>query len=820
MAITLILAISGITLVYIYKDTIIQKFVAEANKHLNSPVHVDKIDITILQSFPTVTIQFKNIKIESSNGSNKPLLDADELLLNLDPISIFNGDYTIEGVSISNAICYMEIDRDGKNNYNIVKKTDNSNSSRVNFQLKTIFLENVEYRYWSAPNKVLIDLFSESTGASLVAKNENFLISAKGDYEVDSIFVNNQEFLRKKNLKVNSSIDYNDKKKHLDISPSSLFVNGSEFITYGSYSYLDERKIDLYLEGKQTNIKTITSLLPSKVSSKLDKYNSEGEAYFDLSLVGELAKNKGPKLEIHFGLDKANIFYPDNDITLNNVVTEGFYSASSIYNLKQSNLELQKISGDLEGKAFNSEVVITSFDDPQLQFYFEGELSMSSLSKFITHKSLVSADGVMSLDVSFKGKVNHLKSKALAEKVKTSGQIALDNLSIDLEELNYPITQLSGQLLFNNNNVALNNISGLYGSSDFNLNGFFKNLLAYILLPDEPIGIEAKLKSNFIDLDEILTQKSDAASASEQYKFSVSPKLRLNFDCDVSKLSFRRFKPTNLKGTLLVKNEVVQSKAISFDGLGGQVTLSGVVDANRKNQITTSTSLELTNVEVDSIFYIFENFNQTFLESRHLEGNVFANVDASMKFDSLLNLYPQSLESTINLTIQNGELNNFDPLKKLRKYVDEDKLDRLRFSDLNTEILIRDQTIYLPQVEVGTNITSLKISGTHTFDQRIDYKVITPLRMKKKLDKDEAFGAIEQSRGGQSLLYLQITGTADDYEVSYDKAEVKKKIVADLKKEVEELKTAFKNKGLKENKTIELEEDDYFDWDEQEEEMN
>jgi hypothetical protein len=55
-------------------------------------------------------------------------------------------------------------------------------------------------------------------------------------------------------------------------------------------------------------------------------------------------------------------------------------------------------------------------------------------------------------------------------------------------------------------------------------------------------------------------------------------------------------------------------------------------------------------------------------------------------------------------------------------------------------------------------------------------------------------------------------GTTDDYKIIYDTESVKKKIASDLKKEVKELKDAFKNKGTKEKKELELEEEEYFDW--------
>ena len=56
---------------------------------------------------------------------------------------------------------------------------------------------------------------------------------------------------------------------------------------------------------------------------------------------------------------------------------------------------------------------------------------------------------------------------------------------------------------FNNNDLALSNVSGKLGNSDFLLNGFFKNIITFLLFENQPIGIETDLKSNFLDVDQL-----------------------------------------------------------------------------------------------------------------------------------------------------------------------------------------------------------------------------------------------------------------------------------------------------------------------------
>ena len=115
-------------------------------------------------------------------------------------------------------------------------------------------------------------------------------------------------------------------------------------------------------------------------------------------------------------------------------------------------------------------------------------------------------------------------------------------------------------------------------------------------------------------------------------------------------------------------------------------------------------------------------------------------------------------------------------------------------------------------MDVRSNVSNISLSGTHTFDQEILYQVVVPVKSLGRHKNEDAFGAVEDDGTG-SKLHLIIAGTTSDYEISYDTKAVGKKIVADLRKEVKELKDAFRKKEIKREEII-LEEDEYFEWDE------
>ncbi|HNU41920.1 MAG TPA: AsmA-like C-terminal region-containing protein, partial [Cyclobacteriaceae bacterium] len=605
-------------------------------------------------------------------------------------------------------------------------------------------------------------------------------------------------------------IDYDDEKKVVDFNSSIVKLGRSQFEISGNYSFRDKNLIDLNAVGKDTDIQTLLSLLPEETSQKLKQYRSDGDVFFNLSLKGEISDRKSPFLSVSFGCNDATVFHPDYQSRISKANLNGSFASPSLTNFNDANLFLKNMEGELNGKTFTGNLSISQFNDPYIALDFKGELDAASLNNFYPIPEITNLQGLIAADIMFEGKTSLLKKKATAQKVKTNGAITLHDVNFNYGKQNIHFKDINGTLQFNNNDLALSNVQGYFENSDFQLNGFFKNIITFLLFENQPIGIETDLKSKFLDLDQLFSIGFEE-EGSQEYQFRISPNLQLNFNCDVKAMKYRRFKPTHIKGDLLVKNQVAVSRNITMRTMGGNLTLNGIVDAKNSKAIDVITTFKLDGQHIDSVFYVFENFDQTFIEDKHLKGRAYANVDLEMTLNEKLNLIAPTLIADISATIRNGELNNFEPMKKLNKYLDDEGLSKMRFADLKNEIHIEKQTIYLPQMEVKSNVTTIQLSGTHTFDQHIDYRVVAPLRNKKKIDPDEAFGAIEEDGTGKAKIFLKITGTTDVYEVSLDKDAVKKKIASDLKKEVQELKDAFKLKGQKKKKELELTEEE-FDW--------
>jgi hypothetical protein len=806
-----VLAAGLVGSVYFFQDELIQKFINEANKSLNTPVTIGKISVTALDEFPNLSIVFRDVYIEDSHAEKDTLLTAGTISFRLNPIDVWNGVYDVQGLKIEDSYTRLYINAIGITNYDILKPGDGTGTKAISFNLQDVRLSNTKVSY-ADDEADLNHLFSgEDITASIDVEGDMYHIIATGDVTTHHVGVGKRLFLVRKTFLADANVDYDDENKIVTINPSTLNLREAVFDVSGTYAFKEANQIDLLAEGKNTDIQTVLALLPADFSQRFEEYESDGDVYFTAKVKGELSARRDPLLSLTFGCTGATVHQPRFNSHITNANLEGSFATSSFSDLSRAELFLKKVHGELNGKEFDADFSIQNFDHPFVSLVFNGELDAKSILQFYAIPGLDSLSGTVRADVSFTGEVDNLRKRETAQDVKAEGVLNLNDLYFTAGRQKISVQQLNGSLRFNNNDLSLTNTSWRMGKSDFLLTGVFRNSITFMLFENQPIGIEADLTSKHIELDELLSilYSQDHTSG---YSFSVSPNVNLNFNCSIGSLKYNRFTPKTIRGNLLIKNQMVIARNISLKELGGSFAFNGILDARNPKAIDVVSTFNLDGMHLDSLFYAFHNFDQDFIQDKHLEGQVTADVTTEMVVDDRMKLSPETLVADITAVIRNGQLNDFEPLQSLKRYLDDEGLARLRFADLKNEIHIEDKIILIPQMEIRSNVTHITLRGTHQFDQAIDYRVTAPLRNKKKIDPDEAFGAVEEDASGQSQVFLKILGTTDDYEVSYDKQALKQKLGNEMKKEFQEMREAFKRKGKQKKKELELS-DEEFDWD-------
>ncbi len=776
-----------------YQAEIVGMVISEINKSLTAKVEVGKIELSLFEKFPQLTLSFKNVTVHGSLPQHQePLAKAQRLYLTFNLWGLLGSSYVVNRVYLENADVRIYLDEQGNENYNIVRTGSSKPgkpSQEINFDLNRIFLTNVHVQYTDLSIDQQYKLQARQVTARLMVKGPDILINLDGQVQSHSIRIGDEKYFANKPLSIQSELQYDQRLRKLLIQPSTVRVKKSEFLVMGSFVSRPRSFIDLQVEGKQADVQTLLSLLPTQISDPYESYQSKGGVYFKGSVLGYVSRGAIPLVDVKFGCRNASFYETTLHKRLENAYLTGTFSNGKEQNRRTSSLHLRNIRGRLDGKPFSGNFSLSNFANPYLNFDLNGQMDVASALAFYPGAPVQNGAGLLSANIKFEGNLADLQSKALNRFVRTSGKIGLRNVAFTLTSRPLQFRQLNGEFTFSKSDLVISKFTGKVGSSDFALNGWFKNILSYLLLDDQRLRVEAELQSHHLNFDELLAENptvttSASATASRAYQFSISPQLELDLVCQVNHVKFRRFQARQVRGDLTLQEQIARSNNIRLEAANGQMELNASVNARKTNFMEVSCNALFTNIAIDSVFYLFENFDQSFIQDRHLRGNVRARVQTYMVFNNQLEMNEPRLVADVYGRVTNGQLNNFDPMQKLSRFVNQDELANLRFSDLENTIHIENRTVFIPKMEINSNVANISIQGSHTFDQVMDYHLRLPIRTLFQRKVQTASHGEEETGESREKgnLFLTIKGTADRYKIGYDTRAVGEKIRDDLRK--------------------------------------
>ena len=226
-----------------------------------------------------------------------------------------------------------------------------------------------------------------------------------------------------------------------------------------------------------------------------------------------------------------------------------------------------------------------------------------------------------------------------------------------------------------------------------------------------------------------------------------------------------------------------------------------------------NSNLNLKNINIRNSFKSFKNFGQDFVKEQHIKGVGSAELSIESYWKPNYVLDKKKLSISSSLSIEKGELIDFKPLESLSSYISLNELKHVKFSKLENNINVMDELIIIPTMEIKSSALSILLSGTHSFNQEINYEITLLLSeiLSKTFRKDNTniteFG--EEKKDGKSFntVYFKMNGTTENPKITLDKI----RFMEDIKKTVEKEKAIINNiinadilkKEKKENNEIE-----------------
>jgi hypothetical protein len=771
----------GIFISVTYEDTAIKYLKKYLDNHLMTEIEVDDISFSLLKSFPYASVRFKNVYAKSAlnfavhdfTGQDiDTLLTANNVFFEFGIIKLLSGKYEIRNININNGKLKILIDNDGKANYKIWKSGQKKHSKDFYMNLQSmvfsdidIYLINIKDRYTvSAFNKKLI------IKGNLSDSLNNLLI--KGNLHIADLSVNNKFLLGDKEFYIESNLlnkndNYKIRKGKIRLGSASLNVRGD--ILYGQLP-----EINLNISSGKAKLSEVLSLFQNKTDFLPGFFSVSGNAYFNARISGKLSQTFPPDIMAAFHVTNATLLNNKSRERLS-LRLKGTYTNGEKNNPGSTEIYINDFYAAARNSTVDGKLNINNINQPQFRLILNASIDLNEMQNFVNIDTLEYVNGNLNAKIDITGIIRDVKKITKRDFIGFTKDCMLNfsKANFKITGTGLVVNDINGEV-FIGDNIKLSNLSLSIGSNTLLVDGILNNFFEFSLLRNKYLVLNADISSDIISIKTPIAYNPRNNSGKEEPAASLPTDLLVNANVYIKNLSIDKFEASDISGVINYRPGIINFRIKQLKSFDGSITGHGLITEKEDNYFIQCQS-DLTLLDINRFFYSFNNFGQNFIVEKNLKGHLSGDVVFSSVVDKKSGFLKKTIKADGNLRIENGELIQFEPMMGLSKYIALEELNHIKFKTLSNEILIRDQIITIPEMDIYSSALNITALGIHKFDNSYDYRIkvsMTDLlfnKARKKRKEINDFGIIEDDELGKISVPLKFIGKGDNYEITFDK---------------------------------------------------
>lgn len=784
----------------VYEDEVKNFILSEINNRLNTKVDMEEINFSVFKKFPYASLELKNVRADEviSKEKKDDLFKIKSIFLQFNIIDIIKENYTIKKIAVEDGFINLSIDKKGNDNFHFWKKDTAQTANAFQIELSKLDFENISISMVNDFKKLDFFVLVDQLNLSGNFSDKDYTLNTDAKLLLQELNSNNQKWIKNKKIKLSTALAVNQETGKYTIENGKVAIEDLSFNLSGNF--IDKKNytvLDIVSKGNNLSIESIFSLFPPEQQEKLKSYKTTGDITYNANIKGNYSFTESPNFEASFSILNGEIVEQNSELSLTQLSVNGrFINVKS----NPTKLELKNFNANFGAGHIAGDYTITDLNNPHVVLKSVANIDILSAKSFFKIDTLELAEGKLELNIEYNGYISELsniKAQDL-QKLAATGNVKLSETNFKL--VNYPhlLSNLNASFQFNNNEIIIDSLQTNFNKSAISLNGSFKNLLAYLFIEDQKLLVNANFHAKKIILDDLLTSNNNTKNNND-YSLILPQNISFQLNTKIDSFYFRKFEAKNFSSQLKLHNKQFTASNIQFNAMQGSAKGELYIDESDSTKTIITSTANLENININQLFYQFENFGQNYFVAENIKGNVSSAIQFASVWDKNLKLNKDKLYVLADLTIKKGELINYKPALALSKFIEINELEHIKFSTLQTQLEIKNQIISIPKTEIKSSALDLTISGTHTFDNEIDYRFkllmsdVLWKKAKSKKKENSEFGYEEEDGLGKAVLFLRMTGTVKNPKISYDTKSLKEKWSDDIKEEKRTLKQILKD---------------------------
>lgn len=801
-----------VVLATVYDAEVKAKLIGALNEQLNAPVSVSEMDLTLIARFPQASMHLTHVlarEVRYDGAEADTLLHAQDLYLEFSLWDLFRGHYTVQGIHGKTVKLYPGLDREGRENY-IIWKADTMSTATSPLELEAVSFDGLELRYRDARSGLSVHSFSKDLALSGRFSDAVNTIALKGDLDLRDWQQDGRVILQDRKAQLRFGLQYGGKDGGVHITKGELISNNVPLeITMDLVPGSNGQEIDLRAKGLGIDLGDAIRLLPDDMAARFNRYGMDGEVDLALRYAGPI-EGKGPALSMGVQVSRGRMKERSSGATFSDIFGELALDLTPDGTPRR--LVIKGLTARTGSGTLRADWQSNGLQNTVVKANLQADLDLADLLRFAQVDTLEQVEGRLTLNVKADGKLRDVADVKAADlrALRMNGTATLRGATLKLKGMRHRATGLNADLALDGNDATVQGLTARLMDQPLELSGTLRNLMPYLLFDDQRLLIEAKARSERIDLGALLRDGDDGKDQGEGYRLNLPNLIGIDLRARIEELVFEDFKATDINATIRMQDQRLVIAPISLNTASGAVLGDLELDARGgANAKAYPLSIHATfqDIDVKQLFAEFRDFGQDFIGHRHLSGRTRAQVALQAPMSPDLKLDTDRMVCVIDIAVENGAIKGHAPLIAVADHLRDNKLvapfvntkelrDRLadvRFARLENQVEIRNGAVHIPVMEVKSSAMDIELSGTHWFDDRIDHHLsfrLSDLFRMGKPTQDE-FGPIADDGTGMRI-FLHMYGTASDPKFANDGAMAAERRKKQIQQEKEELRSILR----------------------------
>ncbi len=729
-ALIIIFLIALFTIPYFFKDQIKAKIAQAINEKVDAKVAFSDADLSLIKNFPNATVSLDSLVIiNKAPFAGDTLASLGELNLKMSIKELFKGEnegIKIDGISSKNGLINIIFNKDGVGNYDIALKDntskDNEKSKPLNLNIQNYKIENFKFKYFDEASKIkmVIDSLNHEGTGDFAASKLDLVTKSTAKVSLDMDKVN---YMKNVALTLDAVLGIDLEKSKYTFKENKALINQLPLEFDGFIQLVDAgQEYDLKFKTPTSSFKNFLGVIPSAYAASLDNVKTTG----DFTVVGfakGLYSNKTvPKFNIDITSKNASFKYPDLPKTVQNITID-----TKIINetgiLNDTYVNLDQLSFQIDQDVFNAKAKITNVTENAIvDAALKGTINLANLTKAYPIKLAKPLSGILKADVTTKFDMASVE-KSEYQKINNAGTMSLSGFNYADE--NGKTMNISTALVqFNPSQVNLKQFDATTGKSDISVTGVLENFYGFIFRNQELKG-NFFMNSKQLAVADFMTARDDSkADGKKPDAMKIPAFLNCSLTAKANTVLYDNLTLRDVSGKLIVKDEKVTLENVKTSIFGGTIGVNGAVSTKGKVPVFDM-DLKLNQVDIAQSFTQLDMLKKIAPIAGIVNGKLNStiklngNLTESMSPD-LKTLTGDLLGQLLSTTVNSANSTLLTAVASNIKFIDVSKIN---LNDIKAAITFKDGKVNVKPFDIKYKDIKATISGTHGFDQSMNYSL-------------------------------------------------------------------------------------------------